>query len=182
MPIIIPISGKAESGKDLTATLLKTELQKQGKRVLIINYADQLKFLCQKYFGWDGEKDIKGRELLQKIGTEKVRAKNNNYWVDNVIELVKVFEDDYDFVLIPDTRFPNEIERWDNDYYFISLRIERLGHENKLTPEQRLHPSEISLDNYPFDYGIVSENGIDKLQVEVNKFIKWVEELFNYKK
>ena len=49
MPIIIPISGKAESGKDLTATLLKIELQKQGKRVLIINYGDQLKFLCQKY-------------------------------------------------------------------------------------------------------------------------------------
>lgn len=178
MPIIIPISGKAESGKDLTATLIKIKLQNQGKRVLIINYADLLKFLCQKYFGWDGEKDIKGRELLQKIGTEKVRAKNNNYWVDNVIELVKVFEDDYNYVLIPDCRFINEIERWDNDYEFISLRIERLGHENKLTPEQRLHASETSLDNYPFDYGIVSENGGDKLEIEVDKFIQYLNERY----
>ena len=175
MPIIIPISGKAESGKDFTAMLLKIELQKQNKRVLIINYADQLKFLCQKYFGWNGEKDIKGRELLQKIGTEKVRAKNNNYWVDNVIELVKVFEDDYDYVLIPDTRFPNEIERWDKDYEFVSLRIERLNHENKLIPEQRLHVSETSLDNYDFDYYIKCETKEEK-EHEVIKFIKYLNE------
>ena len=175
MPIIIPISGKAESGKDLTATLLKIELQKQGKRVLIINYGDQLKFLCQKYFGWNGEKDVNGRELLQKIGTEKVRSKNNNYWVDNVIELVKVFEDDYDYVLIPDTRFANEIERWDNDYEFISLRIERLNHENKLTQEQRLHISEIALDTYDFDYCIKCETKEEKEQ-EVIKFIKYLNE------
>jgi len=178
VPIIIPISGKAESGKDLSATLLKIELQKQGKRVLIINYADKLKFICQKYFGWNGEKDINGRSLLQKIGTEKVRAKNNNFWVDSVIELVKVLEDDFDYVLIPDTRFPNEIERWDNDFEFVSLHIERLNHENRLTSEQRLHSSETALDDYLFDYYIKSETKEEKEQ-EIIKFVRYLNERFD---
>jgi len=176
MLIIIPISGKAESGKDLTATLLKIELQKQGKRVLIINYANYLKFICQKYFGWNGEKDIQGRELLQKTGTEKVRAKNNNFWVDAVIEFVKVFEGDFDYILIPDTRFIQEIDRWfEEGFEVITLRIERLNHENKLTPEQRLHTSETALDNYNFDYYIKCETKEEKEQ-EVIKFIEYLNE------
>jgi len=171
MPIIILISGKAESGKDLAATLLKIELQKQGKRVLIMAYANQLKFICKKYFGWDGEKDIKGRTLLQYIGTEKVRSKNKNFWVDSVIEFVKVFEDDFDYVLIPDCRFIQEIERWkETDFDYISLRIERLNYENNLTPEQRSHSSETSLDDFEFDYYIKSETKKQK-EIEIINFV-----------
>jgi len=182
MPIIIPISGKAESGKDFTAKLLKEELERQDQRVLIINYADQLKFICSKYFGWNGEKDNIGRSLLQQIGTEKVRSKNNNFWVDNVIEFVKVFQDDYDYVIIPDCRFANEIERWNNNFEFVSLRVERFNYENHLTPEQRLHSSETALDDYNFDYYIKSESGVDILKEKVIKFIERMNEWDNHLK
>lgn len=179
MAIIIPISGKAESGKDLTAMLLRIELQKQGKKVLIINYADLLKFYCQKYFGWNGEKDEYGRTLLQNIGTKKVRAKNNNFWVDRVIDFAIIFEENYDYILIPDCRFKNEVERWDeNNFDYVSLRIERLNYNNSLTAEQQLHISEIALDDYKFDYYIKAKNK-EKLEQEVSKFMEYLKERFN---
>lgn len=150
-------------------------MQKKGKRVLIINYADLLKFYCKKYFGWDGEKDEHGRTLLQKIGTEKVRNKNNNFWVDRVIDFAIIFEEDYDYILIPDCRFKNEIERWnENKFNYISLRVERLNYQNSLTPEQQLHISETALDNYEFDYYIKTKNK-EELEQEVSKFIKYLE-------
>ena len=62
---VITISGKARSGKDTTALLLKEALEKKGYRVLITHYADLLKFVCKEYFGWNGEKDEEGRTLIQ---------------------------------------------------------------------------------------------------------------------
>jgi len=52
---ILCISGKAMAGKDSTANILKTWLESNGERVLIIHMADYLKFICQKYYGWNGK-------------------------------------------------------------------------------------------------------------------------------
>ena len=61
---VIMISGKAESGKDFTASILKEELEKKGRKILIVHYADYLKFIAKEYFGWDGVKDEKGRNIF----------------------------------------------------------------------------------------------------------------------
>lgn len=178
MTTIITLSGKAESGKDLSASLLKEELEIQGKKVLIINYANYLKFICQKYFNWNGEKDIAGRTLLQQIGTEKVRFKYPNFWVDTVINFVKAFQDDFDYILIPDCRFPNEVNCWKEEgFTIIPLHIERLNYENHLTPEQRLHLSETSMDDFVFDYYIKTETGIDMLREKIVKFVDYLMKL-----
>lgn len=177
-PNIITISGKAESGKDLTATLLKEELEKIGKRVLIMHYADYVKYVSAKFFGWDGQKDEKGRSILQYIGTEKARSVNPNYWVDTIIEFIKVFGDDFDYILIPDCRFPNEVFRLEaKSLEVTSIHIERLGHENCLTPEQRLHASETAMDSFMFDYSIQAKTGVENLRKEVVKFIDWEMEI-----
>ena len=67
---IIAISGHAQNGKDTTANIIKKHLEERGDKVLIVHYADLLKFICTKYFDWDGQKDEKGRHLLQYIGTD----------------------------------------------------------------------------------------------------------------
>ena len=149
---IITLSAKARHGKDLTAEILSEKLKSMGYRVLTIHYSDYLKFISRTYFGWNGEKDEKGRSLLQYIGTDKMRTADPDFHVDLVIRLLLIFGDDYDFVLIPDTRFPNEIERPQMYFKCISVHIERLNFENDLTPEQRLHPTETALDGYKFDY------------------------------
>jgi len=47
------------------------------------------------------------REVLQYFGTEYVRSVEDNYWVDRVVSKVKRIGSK---VLIPDVRFPNEVE------------------------------------------------------------------------
>ena len=47
---VITISGHALHGKDSAAIIIKNHLEKKNKKVLIIHYADYLKFICEKYF------------------------------------------------------------------------------------------------------------------------------------
>ena len=158
---VILISGKAEHGKTATAEYLQNTLEQEySKRVLIVGFADKLKFIAAKYFGWNGVKDEKGRELLQYLGTDVVRKKDPDYWVRNVADFVKVFEDSFDYILLHDTRFINEVEYFKNiGMNTLSIRVNRLNFKSNLTPEQLLHPSETALDNYNFDYYINSLSG-----------------------
>lgn len=78
---IISISGKAQHGKDTTASYLKESLERRGKKVLITHYGDLVKYVCAAFLGWDGKKDEAGRSLLQRVGTEYVRSKDKDYWV-----------------------------------------------------------------------------------------------------
>ena len=158
---VIGIAGKAESGKSSFASILKEELEGQGKKVLLINYGDFVKFIAEKYYNWNGEKDVKGRALLQKIGTEQGRnGVGENIWVDMVINTVQVAKNDYDVAIVADCRFPNEFDRWrEFGVDMIKIKIVRPNYENKLTLEQRQHASETSLDNYNDNLIIVKNEG-----------------------
>lgn len=147
---IILISGKAETGKTLSAHIIKKKLEKWDKKVVIIPYGAYVKDLARLLYGWNGEKDTYGRELLQKLGTDIIRTREPDFWVDTVKRLVKALRNDFDYVIIDDCRFPNELEAW-NDYPNTKIRVERPYYENSLTVEQRTHPSENALDSYNFD-------------------------------
>jgi len=172
---IILISGKARNGKTTTAKLLKTKLEAKGNKILIAAYGDLVKFVCEKYFGTTEEKNEHNRTIWQRVGTDIVREQNPNYWVDFVIDMISMFEDKWDYVIIDDNRFPNELERWIG-WDTITLRVNRLNFQSPLTLEQQSHISETALDNYEFDYVINSESGLDKLEKEVDKFMEWLEE------
>lgn len=159
---IVLFSGKAESGKTTAANMLHDYLVYCGYRVAIIPYADYLKNSARLIFDWNGEKDEAGRELLQKWGTDIVRAKDPNFWVDTVVRLVEVAEEQLDYILIDDVRFPNELQVWREHCKYgdsvTHIRMERPGHQNKLTEEQRQHPSETALDYCYADAVISSTN------------------------
>lgn len=163
-PKIILISGKARSGKDTFAKIFKEDAEQDDKKCLIIKYGDMLKFVCSKYFNWNGEKDEIGRTLLQQVGTNLIRKNNYDALVNCVIEIVKGLSTEFDYVLIPDVRFYNEINKW-KEYGFdcVTVRIDRwyetsngkfVLYDNGLTEEQKNHTSEIALDDYVFDYRI----------------------------
>ena len=168
---VICISAKAQHGKDTAAQILKEYLEQCGKRVLIIHYADLLKWLCTKFFGWDGNKDEAGRTILQHVGTDTVRKQNPDYWVNFVVQFLKMFSADWDFVLIPDCRFPNEAERMIENFDTAVLRIFRPGFENGLTAEQLQHPSEVAMDSYPFDTIIYNDSDLEAFKKKLVDFI-----------
>lgn len=120
--------------------MMQTFLNADGKKVLIAHYADLVKHICRAFFGWDGKKDERGRSLLQRVGTDLVRTKDPNYWVDFIIEMVQMFPGEWRYVIIPDTRFPNEIERLKEvpDFNVVHVRITRPGFDNSLTEEQKI--------------------------------------------
>lgn len=137
---------------------------------MITHYADYLKYIAVKYFGGTYKKTPEMRNLLQKLGTDIVRKREPNYWVDTVVNFVKVFGRDFDFIIIPDARFPNEILRWKEENIDVaSIHVQRINFENDLTPEQRSHTSENALNDFKFDYYIKSESGVDCLKHEVIK-------------
>lgn len=170
MKKIILISGKAQNGKDSTALFLK---QKLPGKTLILHYADYLKYICQQYLGWDGVKDETGRQMLIDVGTYKIRKKLKlpNFHAEKVMEIIDIFQDDFDYFIVPDVRFPNEVllPQWKYEDKVITCRINRLDFESPLTLDQQQDISETALDNFKFDYYIESLSGLDNLEVAVNE-------------
>ena len=187
---VIAISGKAESGKDTVAKEIKRLLEEQNYKVMIIHFADVLKFVCRQYFDWNGEKDEYGRTLLQQVGTEMREKNNPNMWVNITKELINGIGVEFDYVLVPDTRFKEEINMLNEYFDCISVRVLRQDinsdgvasdHINHLTDEQRAHKSECDLDIHKFNYIIINSYYIDNeaannttLEMICNKFIKMI--------
>ena len=103
---ILGITGGIGSGKDTFC---------DQAFAVKIGFADKLKEICHNITGHDYNlretKDmevlpgITGRKLLETIGAA-MRSLNENFWVDIALEKAKL----YDNVVIPDTRYPNEVE------------------------------------------------------------------------
>lgn len=171
---VILISGHAQNGKDTIASLLENELTASGRKVLVAHYADLLKYICKTLFNWNGQKDEKGRRLLQYVGTDVIREKRPSYWVDFIADMLDLFGDNWDYVLIPDTRFPNEVERIAEKFDSVHIRVVRENFVSPLTPEQQMHPSETALDNCDPDVLIYNDGSIQELKETIHYLISEV--------
>lgn len=172
---IITISAKAKCGKDYTANILKDKLEQSGAKVLITHYADLLKYIMMNFFSWDGKKDEVGRTKLQYVGTDVIRAKRPNYWVEFLTGIFDMFPNEWDYVIIPDTRFSNENDVLKNSGFdVVTVRVNRPDFDNGLTVLQKQHESEIALDDYHFDY-YITNMGDDSIIKEVETLIYWME-------
>lgn len=172
---IITISAKAQHGKDYTANLIKERLESNGSKVLIAHYGDLLKYICKTFFGWNGEKDDFGRTLLQHVGTDIIRKQNPDYWVEFIVSILKLFPNEWDYVIIPDTRFPNENNNLkEQGFEVTTVRVVRPNFDSGLTEEQKKHESEIALDNFHFDYLLVN-NGDETICKEIDKFLEYLQ-------
>ena len=173
----ISISGKAQNGKDTSAVIFKELLENAGYKVLIVHLGDLLKFICKQFFDWNGKKDEYGRTLLQRVGTEKIRAVEPDYWVDFLDHLTMLFDGEWDYIIVPDTRFPNELKRIKHEDTEVNhIRVVRPGFKSPLTEEQQHHVSEVALDSTVPDYIIENKGSIQDLypiiQNIINKIVK----------
>lgn len=171
---VVLISGKAQHGKDTVASMIKRKLRSDGHKVLVTHYGDLVKYICKEFFEWDGKKDIPGRWLLQTVGTDRIRSKYPDFWVDFIHKILTCFPREWDYVLIPDCRFPNEIETIvKSGMDAVHLRVIRGNFESPLTEEQQKHPSETALDSYTPDCWVSNDGTIRDLNMTIEK---WVEE------
>lgn len=169
---IIVISGHAQNGKDTVGRMLQEQLSRSNS-VLVTHYADLLKYICKTFFKWDGKKDETGRSILQYVGTDVVRKEDPDFWVDFLIGVFNLFQEHWDFVIIPDARFPNEIDKLKESGFDVShLRVTRANFKSSLSKEQMRHPSETALDAVKPDYFIVNSGSLDELKDKVSNLIK----------
>ena len=177
MDKIILISGKAQHGKDTFAELLKNKLQQQGYLIIVDRYAKYIKGYLKDYYGWDGmSKDENVREKLQWIGTERIKEDLNYkcFHAKRLSEDFQIVQDDFDYFLVPDTRFTDEIYIMKAMFpkEVITVRVERNNITGGLTDEQLKHKSETALDSFKFDWIIKNNGSLEDLEREVNIFIK----------
>lgn len=179
MKTVVLISGKAGHGKDTFGNFLRKQLADRGFSVQMIAFADELKREA-RLMGWDGQKDEKGRSLLQALGHGR-RMEDVLYWIKAA---EKTFLD-MDFIIVTDVRYHNEITFFQNQpdkYRVFTVRVNRfengIPYDNKnLTPEQKNHPTEVALDQFNFDIKVAYNEGLDqvgKLSSCVAEFLKGV--------
>ena len=168
---LIILSGKAGSGKDTVASMLKSKLT---GRTIIISYAYYLKMYAKNVVGWDGSESTKPRTFLQDVG-DLVKEINHNFLINRVVEDIEVYKHYFDNIIICDARFKDEIEIIKEKYKGIVIRIN--GHYNNLSDVQRRHNTETSLDNYTdFDYIVFNNGTMKELEQKVNvvmEELKW---------
>ena len=183
---IILISGKAGHGKTTFGNMLCETFDEYFKeeKYFRIAFGDLVKYICSKYFGYSGTKDEEGRNILQHIATEVVRAHDPTFWADFVARFLDCVKMDYKWIIIDDFRFPNEAEAlygWDKGLDNIyTVKIERYEGDKEyvnplMTEDQLKHASETALNNWAFDYIIENHNmeGLKASAMELVKDVKF---------
>ena len=169
---VICISGTARSGKDTSASIMSEYLTNSGQNNIITHNADLLKYICKQFFGWNGVKDEQGRTILQYVGTEVVRERKPSFWVDFLINMADLFGSNWDYMIVSDARFPNEIQGFkDAGFDTYHIRIMRDGYDSGLTETQKNHPSEIALNDVIPDYIIKNNGSVDELKLKIENVL-----------
>ncbi len=135
-------------------------------------FADNIKTIAYDYFGWHGEKDERGRKLLQDIGTSG-RNYNEDIWVNHVNRLLKWWASetaDHQLAVVTDIRYPNEIQRIKHEFSdVVTIRITRDS------VEKLKHPSETALDQWTdWDYVVGNNGNLEEFQRKILEIMEGI--------
>lgn len=136
------------------------------------DYTETYQYLLDCMYGKQGEgMKERFRTWMQWYGTDYARdCIDKNYWRERLAKWVDDNAGEVDFVLIPDARFPNEVEFTKGRGGKV-LRVERptLAFLNEGT-EASKHYSETALDDYTgFDWVIKNDKDLATLKRRVHR-------------
>lgn len=160
-PLILMLSGKAGVGKTTSALLIENIIQDHYPEIilstLIGSFAKTVKQAAYDVFGWRGEKDKRGRDLLIAIGNGG-RAYNEDLWVNKFRD--DILEGYYhgDLLVIDDWRYPNERDVLSKGAKVYTVRIYAPNRESLKSSEAYNDISETSLSDNPSDYDFFIDN------------------------
>ena len=155
-PILIMLSGKARSGKDTIAEIIRHEVELGiatynhyfQTKVATLGFADILKAMCRRNHGYEN-KEL-SRDILLDVGDE-MRDIYDDIFVSALRPFVSIYKDmGYGLIVITDTRYENEYRRM-RDYsagITYHVNIESDNAHNGVDEVTRNHPSE----NIDFGY------------------------------
>lgn len=173
-PLIIVLSGKAKSGKNLVASYIKEYFKENN--CIEVAYAYYIKDYLKRMKKYDEQDKEKYRSLLQEFGVEFLQKEIDPiFLINRVREDINVFSYYYDVIIVTDARLINEIKMPKEEFErVITIRI-TIDKDSPLTPSEQKHITETGLDDYlDFDYIIENNDSLEKLK---NKVIKIMDEV-----
>lgn len=171
---IFLVAGKAGSGKNEVAKLIKEFYIYKREECAVTHYSKYIKNFALELTDWDGTDVNKPRDFMQQLG-DKIRENDPNYFTSNMIRDIEIYDDYVQNLVISDVRMPSEIEEIKenfDDVYAIYV-VNQFG-ASKLTIEQQSHITETALEGYgEFDYTLAN----DTLEALKDKVFKYLEGL-----
>ena len=164
---IFLIAGKAGSGKNEVAKLIKEYYIYKLEECAITSFSKYIKNFALELTNWDGTESNKPRDFMQRLGDD-MRKNDPNFLVSNMIKDITIYQKYVENVVISDVRMPNEIEEIKNSFenVYAFYIVNQFG-SSKLTIEQQSHITEVALEDYPdFDY-IIANDDLSKLKEKV---------------
>jgi hypothetical protein len=187
--LIIGFGGEAGHGKSTCANIAEQWFLENGYSVKVISFADKLKEVCKIMFRLS-EKDLNTqigkstyrnhirttpREIMQKFGTEVCREGiirhlptfsegGRTIWTWNVER--DILECAADVILIPDVRFPDELQMLRN---FGCIFINVIREVEVSTDEKQKHSSETGLPDA--DYLIMNDGLMTDLEEKIKALL-----------
>ena len=180
-------TGKAQSGKNYIARELNKALTSEHKTVLELSFAYKLKSFISTLFDMPIEEVDKWklneqpftangttmREILQRFGTDIMRKHvDKDYWIKFVA--TRIVNTDYNYYLITDYRFPNELDVVDyiklyDLYNLTDYNVKVVKVINNSTIKSSRHESELLTD--VIDADIVIDNTDHKYKFDIKDFV-----------
>lgn len=171
-PVIIAIAGRARSGKSSIGKNLKKLYEQDGKKGIILEITRPLKYYIEQILEHKIDEKKKPRQYLQKISSNLIKEKLGFYdlFIQREIEDICVFSYFKDVIIIPDIRFPKEIDTLRKNFknVFVVLVVSDKMFSD-LTEEEMNDITEVSMDGYlEYDYLIQNEPGVDLEKVAID--------------
>lgn len=175
-PLIILIAGRAKSGKSLLAKYFYQQYHNQNKKVIMSPYTKYLKHYIEEITNETIDENNKPRDLLQQISSKIIKKELGKltFFIDRQIEDIEIYSYFADVILVPDVRFPNEIQTIKAKFpNVISIGITRKNYISTLTKEQQEDITETALDNYhEYDFEIENTDKTDLQKIAEDIIIK----------
>ena len=119
---IFLIAGKAGSGKNVVAKLIKEYYIYKVEECAITSYSKYIKNFALELTDWDGTDANKPRDFMQHLG-DVMREVDENFLVSNMIKDITIYQKYVENLVISDVRMPNEIDK---------IKVKLYGTENNL--------------------------------------------------
>lgn len=174
MKTIVLINGVARSGKDTFAEMLVPYLCNNDKTGFILPNAFGVKEVASKVYGWNGDKDERGRSLLIDI-TNTGYKYDSMFWekyANNHLKcLEKQIKHKFDYVVVPDFRYPITQQYYNAlGYRVVTIYVARPDYDNELGVN-KYDVSEMPMD-IDFDYTVINDSDLENLKEYAKRIAK----------
>jgi len=172
----IAFIGRFASGKTFFSDMLKQKLEEKGIKAYRVSIAQKIKDLAKDLF----DMQTKDRRLLQLLGA-KMREIDQDVWIKYLILNVK--RNNLQPFIIDDVRFVNEYnlikQSFPNFKVFKlvtddeeRMRVYEKIYGRRPTKEEENDPTEVDIDNIPFDEIIMNDYKKETCEKTINKIIE----------